>query len=306
MNLVQRPKLIQAHDLRSRGLTYRQIGKQMGCAHSTAAHYVHEFEQHRAEIIESLAADLLVHTVSAIQTAEPDLHAQHINSARELRLLLNSLDQIEDRRQRRERRIYEDDVHDTEQHFRDIEEIARVMIETGQWQITQQDVDDLANPIFSSTSEQTSPKTSPSEGSLPRSRSGGAAKQTAPHSMRGRRGPTAHEGQHHSNSDHSRTTTIQSRTSTVQIRTESNTIEQDRTKVTQTSPSPGPAAPQTSQEQAPKPQIPAPRAPVAHTGANAPVRRLLRAALQPENLQTHESGRSASPKILRTSLINLP
>ena len=65
------------------------------------------------------------------------------------------------------------------------------MIETGQWQITQEDIDDLANPIFSSTSEKTSPKTSPSVGSLPRSRSGGAAKQTAPHSTRGRRGPTA-------------------------------------------------------------------------------------------------------------------
>ena len=67
----------------------------MNPAHSTAAGYVRDFETYRAEIAESLAADLLVHTVAALQHPDPDLHAQHINAARELRLLVNSLDQVD-------------------------------------------------------------------------------------------------------------------------------------------------------------------------------------------------------------------
>ena len=105
MNPAQRAKRLQAHNLRCQGLTYRQIGQRMSCAHSTAAGYVRDFEAHRAEIIESLAADLLVHSVAALQDPDTDLHAQHINAARELRLLVNSLDQVADRRQRRDRRI---------------------------------------------------------------------------------------------------------------------------------------------------------------------------------------------------------
>ena len=208
MNLAQRSNYVQAHNLRCQGLTYRQIGEKMGCAHSTAAHYVREFEKRRAEIIESLAADTLVHAVSAIQTAQntqtdqPELHARHINSARELRLLLNSLDQIEDRRQRRERRIHEQNVRDSQQHFDDIEEIARIMIESGQWDPTD-DIDEWIEPVFgpNETSRQES-QTSPSGGGAPQGRRGPATATPIPYN------PTqtlSNPAQQPSNSAHNRT-----------------------------------------------------------------------------------------------------
>ncbi|MDE2968403.1 MAG: hypothetical protein OXS30_13075 [Chloroflexota bacterium] len=159
MNLAQRSRCLQAHNLRCQGLTYRQIGQRMNCAASTAAGYVRRFEANRGEIIESLTADLLIHSVSALQPGasdqpdqpdQRDLHQQHIASARELRLLLNSLDQIEDRRQKRERRIHEHNVHDAEREIADLEEIARIMIETGRWDVSNgaDDIEHLLEPIF--------------------------------------------------------------------------------------------------------------------------------------------------------------
>ncbi len=218
MNLAQRSNYVQAHNLRCQGLTYRQIGEKMGCAHSTAAHYVREFERRRAEIIESLAADTLVHAVSAIQTAQntqtdqPELHARHINSARELRLLLNSLDQIEDRRQRRERRIHEQNVHDARQQFEDIEEIAKNMIESGHWD-RDVVVEEWIQPAFGPSDQETktshaggaasrSLKTSPSGGGAPQGRRGPATATPIPYN------PTqtlSNPAQQPSNSAHNRT-----------------------------------------------------------------------------------------------------
>ncbi len=147
MNPAQRARHLQAHNLRCQGLTYRQIAERMGCAASTAAQYVRRFEARRTEIVESLTADILVHSVAGLQGDEPDLHARHIANARELRLLLNSLDQVEDRRQRRERRVHDNNVHDAEKQVKDLEEIARIMIETGHWDVTE-DVDRLFEPVF--------------------------------------------------------------------------------------------------------------------------------------------------------------
>ena len=147
MNPAQRARHLQAHNLRCQGLTYRQIAERMGCAASTAAQYVRRFEARRTEIVESLTADILVHSVAGLQGDEPDLHARHIANARELRLLLNSLDQVEDRRQRRERRVHDNNVHDAEKQVNDLEEIARIMIETGHWDVTE-DVDHLFEPVF--------------------------------------------------------------------------------------------------------------------------------------------------------------
>ena len=131
MNPAQRAKRLQAHSLRCQGLTYRQIGERMRCAHSTSAQYVRDFESHRSEIIESLAADLLVHSVANLQTPDPDLHAQHINAARELRLLVNSLDQVEDRRQKRARRVAMEEEADALKNIQVLEELLVTMHENG-------------------------------------------------------------------------------------------------------------------------------------------------------------------------------
>ena len=180
MNLAKRANFLKAHNLRCQGLTYRQIAEQMGCAHSTAAHYVRQFEQHRSEIIETLAADLLVHSVAGIQNANPDLHAQHINSTRELRLLLNSLDQVEDRRQRRERRIHENNVKDSEQYFEGMEEIAKIMLETGHWD-PNEDINPQLEPIFGPIENQPpDPRTSPTGGGAPQGRRGPPAAPPPP------------------------------------------------------------------------------------------------------------------------------
>ena len=131
MNPAKRAKRLQAHSLRCQGLTYRQIGERMRCAHSTAARYVRDFEANRAEIMESLAADLLVHSVANLQTPDPDLHAQHINAARELRLLVNSLDQVEDRRQKRQRRVAMEEEADALKNIQALEDLVVTMHENG-------------------------------------------------------------------------------------------------------------------------------------------------------------------------------
>ncbi len=107
MNPRRRARLLQAHNLRCQGLTLRQIADQMGCAHSTVSQYLRDFHTHQDAIIETLAADHLVHSLSQLDPSDSDLHDRHISAARELRLLLDTLDRIADRQQRRTRRIYE-------------------------------------------------------------------------------------------------------------------------------------------------------------------------------------------------------
>ena len=135
MNPAQRAKRLQAHQLRCQGLTYRQIGERMNCAHSTAASYVRAFDRDRDDILASLAADLLVHAVSGVQTSDAELHARHISAARELRLLLNSIDQVADRRQRRERRVAQEEEADVLKQVQAMEELYMMM--------DKHDIDDL-------------------------------------------------------------------------------------------------------------------------------------------------------------------
>ena len=242
MNPAQRAKRLQAHNLRCQGLTYRQIGQRMNCAHSTAAGYVRDFETHRAEIIESLAADLLVHSVAALQHPDPDLHAQHINAARELRLLVNSLDQVEDRRQKRDRRIAMEQEADALKTIEATGELLEIMRETG--------IHDLTPYIESAT--KTSPSDPPSDPlSDPLSlrerarvraplspRSAGDDPVPPPLSPRcaggdaeGRGGSPAfpNPNSHPSIPDHPRPTPAQTRPPADQSRTNPSKIEQDRT-----------------------------------------------------------------------------
>ena len=165
MNPAQRAKRLQAHSLRCQGLTYRQIGERMRCAHSTAAHYVRDFEANRSEIIESLAADLLVHSVANLQDPDPDLHQQHINAARELRLLVNSLDQVADRRQKRDRRIVMEQEADTIKYIEALDQLTATMRESGIDDLTPYltDPEAFRTPHF----QQPLPQTSPSGGKRP-------------------------------------------------------------------------------------------------------------------------------------------
>ena len=199
MNPAQRAKRLRAHSLRCQGLTYRQIGERMHCAHSTAAQYVRDFEAHRAEIVESLAADLLVHTVANLQDPDPDLHARHINAARELRLLVNSLDQVEDRRQKRDRRIVMEQEADTIKYIEALDQLTSTMREAGVYDLTPYltDPEAFRTPHF----EQPLPQTSPSGGgaqTLPQASPSGAGAPTLPQTSpsgggapKGRRGPIA-------------------------------------------------------------------------------------------------------------------
>ena len=169
MNTAQRAKRLQAHSLRCQGLTYRQIGERMRCAHSTAAKYVRDFEASRAEIIESLAADLLVHSVANLQHPDPDLHAQHINAARELRLLVNSLDQVEDRRQKRARRIAMEEEADALKNLEALEELYMAMHESGIDDLTPYltDPEAFRTPHFEQPLPETRVQTSPTGGGAP-------------------------------------------------------------------------------------------------------------------------------------------
>ncbi len=118
---ARRAKLLQAYLLRCQGLSLRQIAEQMGCAHSTVSQYLKAFEQHREHIIEALAADQLLYALQQFGQADDNLHERHIQAARELRLLLDSLDRITDRRQRRERRIHENHAADSLRELKALE-----------------------------------------------------------------------------------------------------------------------------------------------------------------------------------------
>ncbi len=130
----RRANAIQAHSLHCQGLTYRQIGERMNRSVSTVAAYIKDFHAHRDEITASLAADQLVHSLAGINTPDPDLHQQHINTARELRLQVDTLDKVTERRQRRDRRIQEEQIKDFTRESKAAEELAKTLIENDLWE----------------------------------------------------------------------------------------------------------------------------------------------------------------------------
>ena len=98
-------RIMEAHHLRCRGLSLQQIADRLGCARSTVHAYLRDFERHRAYILETVAADRLADQVYLLTQpeTEPAQHRQHVATARELRLLLSALPQLEARdEQRRE------------------------------------------------------------------------------------------------------------------------------------------------------------------------------------------------------------
>ena len=126
-----RAKLLRAYLLRCQGLTYRQIAQQMRCAHSTVGRYLREFQQRRQEITESLAEDQLLAVLEQLDQHEDTSHEGRIHAARELRLLLDALDRITDRRQRRQRRIEENHTADQVRLIEELGELAQELSSQG-------------------------------------------------------------------------------------------------------------------------------------------------------------------------------
>ncbi len=155
----RRANAIQAHSLHCQGLTYRQIGERMNRSISTVATYIKDFHEHRDEITASLAADQLVHSLAGINTPDPDLHQQHINTARELRLQVDTLDKVTERRQRRDRRIQEEQIKDFTRESKAAEELGKTLIENDLWE------DPTPLNHFAATG-QLLPKSSPSGGAV--------------------------------------------------------------------------------------------------------------------------------------------
>ena len=129
----RRANALQAHSLHCQGLTYRQIAQRMQRSASTIAGYIKDFHAHRDEIAETLAADQLVHSLAGINNPDPDLHQQHIQAARELRLQVDTLDRLTDRRQRRDRRVFEEQSADSIRNLEAYEELAETLITSGLW-----------------------------------------------------------------------------------------------------------------------------------------------------------------------------
>ena len=90
-NPARRARILQAHQLRSQGLTLREIAKIMGCAHSTVAGYLRDYELFRLDLMREVAADQIV--IHAIQLAQVDSdhHDRRLAAMREFRLLLSAL-----------------------------------------------------------------------------------------------------------------------------------------------------------------------------------------------------------------------
>ena len=241
MNLAKRAKLLQAHNLRCQGKTYRQMGAEMNCAPSTAARYLREFERHREEIIQQLAQDQLIGLLQQLPETADDLHQRHVNAAREFRLLLNALDQIEDRRQKRVRRVYENNVQDAKEHFQGLEQIVENMFKSGYWEPTE-DLEEIGAPVFGPPdSKNGTPKTSPSGGGAPNGRQG--------------HGPTAkHRATTRANPKHEAPKTKQNRTK--QNKTEQNRNEKPPVQAPPRPKRDKPKPP--TQQQPPQPQFPAP------------------------------------------------
>ena len=97
-------RILEAHHLRCRGLTLQQIADQLGCARSTAAAYLRDFQLHRGHILYTVTGDRLldqIYTLTQPQS-DPQQHRQTIASARELRLLLAAMPSLREHEQQQQ------------------------------------------------------------------------------------------------------------------------------------------------------------------------------------------------------------
>ena len=97
-------RILEAHHLRCRGLTLQQIADQLGCARSTTAAYLRDFQLHRGHILHTVTGDRLldqIYTLTQPQS-DPQQHRQTIASARELRLLLAAMPSLREQEQQQQ------------------------------------------------------------------------------------------------------------------------------------------------------------------------------------------------------------
>lgn len=93
-NPARRARILEAQQLRQQGLTLRQIAKIMGCAHSTVAGYLRDYELFRLDLMHELAADQIVTHAIHLSQVDSDHHDRRLSAMREFRLLLTALPEI--------------------------------------------------------------------------------------------------------------------------------------------------------------------------------------------------------------------
>lgn len=98
-------RILQAHHLHCQALTQGQIAERMACARPTVSAYLRDFQLHRDHILHTVAGDQLLDQVYLLAQPEADSdparHRRRVAAARELRLLLRDLPQLEQHEQER-------------------------------------------------------------------------------------------------------------------------------------------------------------------------------------------------------------
>ncbi|MDE2892475.1 MAG: hypothetical protein OXN86_08250 [Chloroflexota bacterium] len=104
-NPARRARILEAFQLRTQGLTIRQIGHRMNCSVSTAHGYLRDYELFRLDLVRELAADQIVnHLIHLGHPAGPQ-NDQKPADLRELRLLLASLSKFRSDDEHRTRQL---------------------------------------------------------------------------------------------------------------------------------------------------------------------------------------------------------
>ena len=93
-NPARRARILQAQQLREQGLTLREIAKIMGCAHSTVAGYLRDYELFRFDLIGELAADQIVGHALRLADVGDEHHGRRVAAMRECRMLLKELPKL--------------------------------------------------------------------------------------------------------------------------------------------------------------------------------------------------------------------
>ncbi len=93
-NPARRARILQAHQLRQQGLTLREIARIMGCAHSTVAGYLRDYELFRFDLMRELASDQIVTNAIHLADVESEHFDRRLAASREFRLLLNALPEM--------------------------------------------------------------------------------------------------------------------------------------------------------------------------------------------------------------------
>ena len=104
-NPARRARILQAQQLREQGLTLREIAKIMGCAHSTVAGYLRDYELFRFDLIGELAADQIVGHTLRLADVGDEHYGRRVAAVRECRMLLKALPKMRFEEAQRSRQL---------------------------------------------------------------------------------------------------------------------------------------------------------------------------------------------------------